>query len=668
MGGRALKTLRQEIVPLIILLGVGLVCYANSFRNDFVWDDYQQIIYNPLLRSWASAPGFFTTDSIAAYGVTSSKDVKFYRPLWLLLGLGEYQAWGANALDFHLFNFLMHAVNGLLFYSILRVLSVRRSFALLAAALFLCHPALVETTAFIANDGTLLCVFFMLISTLGFLKFLRGDNLGWMTLGISTVAYGLALLTKEIAVTLPGMLLGAALLLPGGRKRIGREWLTVAAAYGLITVTYLAVRSHVLMYAIYPSVFSWAKRGVLALRALAGYFGLAVAPVTLYPEKTVALSGLQGTLLTLAGATVVVGLIATAIWFWMKEARVALGLVWFAAGFSLVSNIVTVSPTFAERWLYWPLLGLLLAAAAWWEHATLNKQTKTLPVQVGGWLVVALFAVMTISQNRMWRNDVVLYETTIARGGDSVRMRSNLALAYLVDQDFNKAQTEFEEVLRRDPHSPIALRGMGRLLATEHQYAPAAHWLEQALAVEPGDGQASIWLAYVQEQLGNLHDAEQTLRAAMAQTITAAPSLKLADFLQRHGRLDEAGHILRDVLWTDPLNAAAHNSLGTVLFKKGDVAGAEEQFHLSLRYDRWMVDAHANLAAVAGARKDWAGALGQYQDALALSPSNADLYYAMGVMLTRSGDASAGSRALVRAAELDPELEQAVRQFLNEPK
>jgi Tfp pilus assembly protein PilF len=275
---------------------------------------------------------------------------------------------------------------------------------------------------------------------------------------------------------------------------------------------------------------------------------------------------------------------------------------------------------------------------------------------------------MTIVQNRVWRNDVVLYETTIGRGGDSVPMRSNLALAYLVNQDFNKAQTEFEEALRRDPRSPTALHGMGRLLATEHQYVPAAHWLEQALAVEPGDVQASIWLAYVQEQLGNLRDAEQTLRAAMAQTSTPVASLKLADFLQRHGRFEEAERILRDVLRTDPLNAAAHNSLGTVLFKKGDVAGAEEQFRVALRYDRWMVDAHANLAAVAGARSDWVSALRHYQDALALSPSNADLYYAMGVMLTRSGDASTGSRALERAVALDPELEQAVRQFQNKPK
>jgi tetratricopeptide (TPR) repeat protein len=107
------------------------------------------------------------------------------------------------------------------------------------------------------------------------------------------------------------------------------------------------------------------------------------------------------------------------------------------------------------------------------------------------------------------------------------------------------------------------------------------------------------------------------------------------------------------------MHAAAQNLLGTVLFRQEKLDEAEKHFRLALRYDHWLVDAHANLAAVASARGDLAQALHHYDDALKLSPTNASLYYSAGVVLSRHGQPFRAREFLTRAVELDPHFNEA---------
>ncbi len=661
----------RKLLPYVVLVALGIACYANSFQNEFVWDDNSQILEDRMLRSWSFAPQFFTSDISDAYSLARGP-VRFYRPLWMLSQLIDYQIWGPHPWGFHLTNTALHIGNGLLVFAMMAMLGIQTEWALLAAGIFLCHPAHLETTTFIAGRTGEMSVLFMLVSLLFFIRFVTSEEephgKWWLVFGTSLLAFAFALLSKEIAVTLPADMLALCLLIQPRSGPRGRQWLWVFGMLALVTVAYLIVRARVLANASYPAQYPLPERCSLALRALAAQISVTIAPVNLHIDRTLVVEGWRGAVFSLYGLTALAALIGLGCWFYPRERRVVIGLAFFGIGYLLTSNLIPLNTTFGERWLYWPMVGLLIAIAAGLSYVTRSSPRAARAVQALGWCGVVLFSGLTIAQNRIWRNEATLFETAIARGGDTVRVRENLGNYFLGIGDYRRAKQQFEIILDRHPGYEPALRGIGTLLAVRKEYSAARGWLQQALQKDPGDCLASIWLASIQEQMAVLQEAEQTLRDGALHCRSAIVRVKLADFLQRHDRLDEAERVLRDVLQTDPLNAAAHNSLGTVLFKKGDVAGAEEQFHLALRYDRWMVDAHANLAAVAGARSDWAGALGQYQDALALSPSNADLYYAMGVMLTRSGDATAGSRALRRAVELDPELDQAARQFLNKPK
>jgi Flp pilus assembly protein TadD len=107
------------------------------------------------------------------------------------------------------------------------------------------------------------------------------------------------------------------------------------------------------------------------------------------------------------------------------------------------------------------------------------------------------------------------------------------------------------------------------------------------------------------------------------------------------------------------MHATAQNLLGTVEFRKGDLDNAEEHFRLALRYDRWLIGAYANLAAVADERGNLPGAIQFYSKALSLDPTNASVYYALGVVLNRHDQLDAARQALARAVELDPHFNEA---------
>jgi tetratricopeptide (TPR) repeat protein len=639
----------RGILPAVVLIVLGVVCYANSFRNEFVWDENFEVLQNRFLRSWDFVPRFFTTDLREVYG-SQSDFAPIYRPVKMLAHFVDYQLWQANPVGFHLTNLLLHLANGLLLLALLGTLGVRGELRLLAAAIFICHPLQTEAVTFITSRATEFATLFQLLALLLFLR---------KQLCAAAVAFGLGLLSKEIALIFPLVLVLASWLVPAARPRRQTEWIRYALAFGLVLAAYVLTRALVLHLQVYTARTPAPLRGLLFFNSLATATSLTVFPVKLHMERSLPTSGWQSVMLTAAGAAIVTGLIVLGRWFYQRDRRVVFGLTLFGISFFSVSGLIPLNASFAEAWLYWPLIGVLIALSAGFDFAIGRNPRLLLGILAAGWVAVAALSVATIIQNRVWRNETVLYETIIARGGGTARIHANLGLHYRDVGNHLAAQQHLETALKQNPRYSLAMWGLGTLMTIQHNYAAASNWFAEALVAEPANGQAAIWLAYLQERDGNLPAAELTLTTAADRSPFPTVSRNLANFHYRHGRLTEAELVLREVLARDPLDAAAHNLLGTVLFRNGNLAGAEEQFRLALRYDYWMIDAYANLAAVADARGDFEQALQHYQRALKLAPRNASLYYAMGVVLNRHGQSAEARQALKRAVELDPGFDEA---------
>ena len=92
--------------PVLLLVGVSLVVYANALRNGFVADDDLQILRNDFVTNSHPLSDYFTTD---AWGFAGSHLSNYYRPLQLLVYASEYSIYGDRAWAWHLVNLCVNA-------------------------------------------------------------------------------------------------------------------------------------------------------------------------------------------------------------------------------------------------------------------------------------------------------------------------------------------------------------------------------------------------------------------------------------------------------------------------------------------------------------------------------------------------------------------------------
>ena len=189
-------------VGLIIILG--LIAYANSFSNPFMWDDENLIVTNPYIKNIQLVKNLFTKD--LAFGTQFSN---FYRPLQSLSFELDYYLWGLNPFGFHLTNLLLHIACALVIYFLFcLIFPAAKSIGLITALLFLVHPIQTEAVTYISGRADPQASLFMLLSIFFYIKHslkTRPKNRPYLL--ASVVCFILALLSKETALILPLLIL-----------------------------------------------------------------------------------------------------------------------------------------------------------------------------------------------------------------------------------------------------------------------------------------------------------------------------------------------------------------------------------------------------------------------------------------------------------------------------
>jgi hypothetical protein len=202
----------EASAPAVLAVAV-LLAYFNALTGAFQFDDYNVIVQNPAVHSVAawldSMPGIRPL-------------LKFSYALNWTLHSGPF--------GFHLFNVVVHAINAVLVYQLLRALIEQRTEAhwgpFAGALLFALHPVQTEAVTYISGRSVCLMALFYLCSVLTWLRAeRRAHPAAWRAL--SAGLFGAALLVKETAVTLPFALLLLDARCCSVRPGTGWCWLAV---------------------------------------------------------------------------------------------------------------------------------------------------------------------------------------------------------------------------------------------------------------------------------------------------------------------------------------------------------------------------------------------------------------------------------------------------------
>jgi 4-amino-4-deoxy-L-arabinose transferase-like glycosyltransferase len=297
------------------------------------------LVYLPALSGGFVADDFFLLDRVRALGGLGHPLAYFhlgffeyYRPLGFLSQALDRALWGANAAGFHLTNVLLHAISTMLVFVLGRRLMDRPA-ALVGALLFALHPASHEAVYWIAARFDLLATCF----TLAALACLWRDGAAAYVAGVA--CFGLALLSKESALSLPVMAAACDVLI---RDRDWRSTARRLVPLLALAALYAALRSQ----GADVSLAGGARRlpkFLMMGAALAGLLWVARTRMHRHLASAVAprrRAGQAAALAVAAGA-----ILALALWWPPTAARVREPLNFVAyAAFYLVSPIVRPAP------------------------------------------------------------------------------------------------------------------------------------------------------------------------------------------------------------------------------------------------------------------------------------------------------------------------------------
>ena len=187
---------------LALLLLLAVLPYVNTLQNGFVYDDNNEVLTNPFIRSFSHVGDIFSTRILAHLGARGATN--YYRPISILGFLICYKLFGLLPYGFHLANVVLHALIVCLLFGLSRRLFRDDWLAFAAAAIFALHPIHTESVAWVSGVTDLDLALFYLCAFWFFVASARpnGGRSERMQLGM-VVSFILALLSKEQAVTLP---------------------------------------------------------------------------------------------------------------------------------------------------------------------------------------------------------------------------------------------------------------------------------------------------------------------------------------------------------------------------------------------------------------------------------------------------------------------------------
>jgi tetratricopeptide (TPR) repeat protein len=480
---------------------------------------------------------------------------------------------------YHLASLLLHTLNAVLVYWMATLILKNQLGALIAALLFASHPALSEAVNCIDFNDDPLAALFFLLSLIFYIR-LKAETVSSNIRGYSLALffYFLGVLSKEIAITLPAVILLYDVVLRGDERdstTIQHVLNTLQkrayfySGYAAVSMAYVFIRFFILYspggYLNY-SYGSLVERIIYLPGHIFSFIKLAIFPLNLtadyvfsYPD-----SFFNGS--NLLGVAVVMGLAGLSFLVYRTSKAVFFGIWWFLITLFPVSNLVEIYSPFAERYLYIPIIGFCLVVPTvidrvvrrWFTQPAVATMVTLIPTLV----ILGLYSAATFARNPDWRNNFVLWSKTVQSSPNSLVARGGLGMAYLNRGKLNEAQQEFETVITLYPNHAESYYNLGLVYHQKGNLKKAMENFNRSVTINPDLLRAHYNLATLYAKQGAMDLAIRhyvKVTELDPEIIEAHYNLGLAYAMQ--GKLKRAISEWEKVLQLDPHHRSAGNNL-----------------------------------------------------------------------------------------------------------
>lgn len=623
-SGLFLSPQKRTFAAALVLAAIVVIAYSPVAHNGFLnFDDDAYITANPHVRAgltWSTTKWAFSTFEAA-----------HYHPLTWLSHALDCQLFGVNPGAHHEVNALLHALNVVLLFLLLRSATgyLWRSF--FVAALFALHPVNVESVAWAAERKNVLSMFFCLLAMQAYVAYRRQPRLSRYAL--VAVLFAAGLLSKSQIITLPFLLLlfdywplccigkvpveaasendpaceAGALKASSHAPRVSFAWLIIeklpllalSAACGLVTMKAQKLGGAVQTLDVSGPLL----RVETALISYVHYLAKAFWPTNLvlvYPQPSELLPTWK-----VAGGTLLLAAVTLAVFHQRQRRYLTCGWLWFLGSLVPMIGFVRVgAQAMPDHYAYLPFLGLFLMFT--WLAADLGKGLRV----PGAWLAMPALAALlalgalTYRQLGYWRDSPTLWTHTLA----------------LTDNNY------------------VAHDMLGKYLSDEGQIEDAAIHFRAALAILPGDLLANLGLGAYEHAHSHLQEAIARYQVVALHAVQPA------------------------------VRASAYADLGSAYRQLGNPTKAKQCFEESLQFAPGRPMPMIGLGLIAQRNGDFDEAIRQYSHAMSIQPTDVG-YLLMANAFQQQGRTDQARVIGDRVARLSPDLaaaQQQVESFLKQ--
>jgi len=513
---------QQQLVLILVLVIITVAIYFRVNHYPFVnYDDTLYVTQNARVQdglTWVTVRWAFTTYHVGTWHPVT----------WLSHAL-DCQLFDLDPAGPHDVNLLLHVLNVLLLFWVLRRATGFSGRSFMVAALFALHPINVESVVWIAERKNSLSMLFFLLA-LGAYRWYASDR-KVARYAVVAVLFALGLMAKPQVITFPFVLLlwdywplrrlSPAADQPSRGRTISDfsqlvwEKTPLFALAGIsAAVTMSAQRA--------DGTKTWYPLGLrveYALVSYVDYMSKALWPVRLsafYPHP-------DYVPLRQAALAMLVLALVTALTIANRRRRPYLLVGWLFFLGTLVPMLGLEGVGYqgkqgiADRYAYLPFIGLFImicwAVAEW-------AQQKHLPAAVLRVVSVAVLLALGIAAYRQvgyWHDNVTLWSHAVQVTDGNFLAENNLGKALVAEGRADEAVSHFYKAVAIYPDDPVGNLNIGIYEQTEGNFSAAIERYKKTIRLtRDPELKAAAWnnMAAAYRQLGDLADAQQSQDAA----------------------------------------------------------------------------------------------------------------------------------------------------------
>jgi len=440
-----------------IIIFLGLLIYGFSLFNGFVWDD--EVVFQ---------------NSISPF------DSTYYRPVTSVIRSTIYNIFGPRPFFFHFFQLIFHIVTAVFIYYLFKRF-FKETLSLILALIFLVHPANVEAVSFASAMQEVL---FTLTGLTGLYLFISSKNLSIAKIFLSTVILLIALLMKETAIVFFVLVFCYLFLFKKNKQNV---LINYSILIVILLMTYLLVRIsggnlYIHGQGLFPIMrVSFITRLMNIPLIIKYYLGMFFFPINLAIAQhwVIKLPSFIDFFLPLI-LEVLLFLTAVIYSLKKKDKIFAFFFLWFLVGLLPHLQIIPLNMTVAERWLYFPMIGLLgMMGSAMGKLKIKNEKLKIILFNLSI-IIISILSIRTFIRTLDWKNGLALFGHDIKKTS-SFDLQNNFGTELFRVGRYDEAKKYFKISTELAPYWWVNWNNLGAIYEREKNYQKAAEYYQKSI-------------------------------------------------------------------------------------------------------------------------------------------------------------------------------------------